>query len=216
MSTLIDEQLERQIVRHLDGQLDGEQEARLYRALLRDPAARRVMDVFADADRRAASALRAAIHAPPRPMHIDQLPQRKPRRIPWAQLLATAAMIVVALGLWGVIRLADTPSSAGHDTLAHPDPAGQAVAPPELDSYGDLAVPQVAVAQPWWRSRPQPIHEGRLVDARAQGRLVDGLTSAQRTNDRALVGVLDQANQRLYWLEVNHSHTAVEPLAGEL
>lgn len=124
MTSVVDSNLERRISEHLDGELDDAQQAELFRALLRDPEARALMDRYAEQDRLAASALRAAIVAPPRGVDRMKLqPQR--RGVPWGQLAATAAVLAMAVGLWFVVNRSVAPdgnSPAGPGHIAQDEP----------------------------------------------------------------------------------------------
>ncbi len=63
----IDPELERRIVRMLDGQLDEAQKARLYRQVLRNPLAHRVLSDYSANDELAADALHSLLDGPAAP-----------------------------------------------------------------------------------------------------------------------------------------------------
>jgi hypothetical protein len=140
MSSVVDSNLERRISEHLDGELDDAQQAELFRALLRDPGARRLMDRYAEQDRLAASALRSAIIAPPR--SVDRMTLRPQRRgVPWGQLAATAAVLAMAVGLWFVVNQTVTEPNPGSPAqrIAQQPPAAE---PPATQTADDPTVEQ--------------------------------------------------------------------------
>jgi anti-sigma factor RsiW len=100
MTTIMNEQLERRISEKLDGRLDDAATTELLRELMRDPKARGTHDAWQRNDRHAAAALRAVVDLPHRPFVIQP---RKASTFPWAQLLATAALIVMAFGVWALV-----------------------------------------------------------------------------------------------------------------
>jgi hypothetical protein len=227
MTQMVDEQLERRLVEHLDGELSETEQVDLYRELLRNRQLRATLDRYAETDRIAGEALRAVIDAPRRPVRVAP----RKRHVPWAQLLATAALFLAAVGVWGVVRMvmpmlhdaADpTPRHVAVDPGAAPqtpdvtgsDGAGglgaELAGDPLIDASAD------AQAQPWWRNRPSAVESGYLVDTAEAAPIIDGAQHGRRSNDRALIGVLDEDAERFYWFEVDHQQTVVESVAGEL
>lgn len=114
MSQMVNEQLERRLVEHLDGELSEPQRVDLYRELLRDQKLRRRLDEYTEIDRIAGEALRALIDAPRRPVAFE--PPVK-RRVPWAQIMATAAVFIAAVSTWGLVQ-AVMPLFNSTDTVA--------------------------------------------------------------------------------------------------
>lgn len=226
MSQMVSEQLERRLVEHLDGELGETEQVDLYRELLRNQELRGLMDRYAEADRLASEALAQLIDLPHRPVKVETTR----RRIPWAQLMATAAMVLIAVALWGAMR-AVLPIVNSTNNATDTDPTrGMAVSPAPVPAptpdvavndnvqieHALLVVPGDAAAQPWWRSRPAPVSNGRLIDTAASRPLIDGVQHGRRTNDKALIGVLDEDAERFYWFEVDHQQTVVESVTGEL
>lgn len=149
MSPVVDDHLERRISEHLDGELDDAQQAELFRALLRDPEARRLMDDYAERDRLAAAAIKAAVVAPPR--RVDRLtlkPQRRP--VPWGQFAATAAVLAMAVGLWFIVnQTTPTVAPEGDGRIAASPPDREAAGPadrPDADADDAPAPPDAATA----------------------------------------------------------------------
>lgn len=225
-------QLETRISAYLDGELSGDQQAELFRDLLRDPAKRRQMDRAAETDRLAGQALRSALMAPPRAPAIDQLPRRGPHAWRWAQALATAAMIVLAVGLYLVVfdgndaDPADRSSVVSDDAAqppAIPQPDDPALA--EGDAQNDAAQPTLeellAAApsdevEPWWRNNRAPMEGGRLVDRAAELPLVPGPQIRRLVRDRSMVSVIDTQKNVVYLLEAAQTSTRSTAMAGEL
>jgi hypothetical protein len=117
-------EIERQIVRCLDGELSADEAAELQRRLLRDPRAQRMYEEYATVDAKASAALKAAAGAA-RPMEAWEVLARaggeqavaggepaaasgrrySPGRLAWAGGgLAAAAAVVVAVAVWSAGR----------------------------------------------------------------------------------------------------------------
>jgi len=223
MTTMMNEQFERRISEHLDGRLDDSQQTELLRELMRDPQARRTHDAWAENDRDAAAALRAVVDLPARPFVVK--PKRK-RQIPWAQLLATAALIVMAGGVWVLVDQLNTidandaaQQASGLVAETTTPAATQDPASPERiamrimnESANDKSVDR------WWRSDASPIQDGKLVDAVAAPRVVDTQTAqnARQVSDRSLLGIIDKTTDRSYWLEMHSEQTVIHAVGGEM
>jgi len=236
--TRLDPQLEQRINAHLDGRLNADEEAQLYRELLRDPKARDVMDRYAANDRDASLALRAVVMAPSRSIDVESWTRRRRWRIPWAQVAATAALALVAAGVWMAIdhlpSMLSEPAGSSTNTVAHvePQPANESTGTDrqadsaEVNSlpatgpspeYVLAAVPELE-AEPWWRRKPD-VHDEQtrqLADAEAAEPLVSGPQHIRRENHRALLGVVDDNSQRIYWMQVDREQTRVYAVGGEL
>ncbi len=227
--TRIDEQLERRINEHLDGRLDADAEAQLYRRLLRDPQARALMDEYAANDRDASLALRAVVMAPSRPVDVSEWTRRR-WRFPWAQALATAALVLVAVGVWQVIDhlptgdgstgVVATATSSGDEQANSQAGAAASAQPTERDDVSAAehvfaAIPEVS-GEPWWRRRPEATEDGKLSDVQRPAALVQGAQQVRRQTDRALLGVIDDQADRVYWMRIDHQQTHIHAVGREL
>lgn len=200
----VDEQLERQISYHLDGELDADRQVDLYRRLLREPDARRMLDAYQQTDAEAGEALRALLTAP-RPSQVDP-PVRvkrpgKRRVLPWGQILATAACVALAVGVGALVRVAwpvlngemsgpptamvqtqlpeaDDPTAAAVDrALADADRSGgddPMTADRRVDADHEAADHRTVEGTAWWRRPAASPVQG--------GRLVDREVAAPLIN----------------------------------
>lgn len=220
---MMDEQLQRRISEHLDGRLAGSDEVNLLRQLMRDPRARSLHDAWQANDRAAALALRAVVDLPARPFEVQ--PRRQPRRlqIPWAQLLATAAAVVLAVGAWAVVQqmdgrgATDQPARAAVAETPAPSPAPAAREVATADAI--MSEPaDTATVDRWWRQRISPVAEGKLTETAAAGHVVDTQTpqNARQISDRALLGVIDRDENKSYWLDVRQEQTVIHAIGGEM
>jgi len=229
--TRIDEQLELRITEHLDGRLDADAEAELYRELLRNPQARDLMDRYAANDRDASLALRAVVMAPSRSIDVDQWTRRR-WRIPWAQVMATAALMLMVVGVWMAIEyLPDTlgietggptvarettstptPAQPRGDVIVEHEPAGRG---PDASELTFAAIPEPA-GEPWWRRAARHVATDQPVEARTSQPLVAGPQHIQRVKDRSLLGVFDDESKTVYWMQVDREKTRIHAVGGEL
>jgi len=217
----MDSQLEQRISRHLDGQLTGQEQADLYRELLRDPQARQLMDDYAANDQLVTDALRAALGGAPAKFEVDHLPDPTPHRLPWRAIMGAAAMVMlVALG-WTVggdaIRsaLSSEPTHIARDDNANPAP-DSAVVEDDIDMdaiYADLPQTQVT---PWWRNKPVAVQGDQLADASVGRPVVEQIRNAQLETDRAVLGVIDMDAETIYWLDMRNDQTSMGQSASEL
>lgn len=174
----IDENLERQIVRHLDGQMPEADKVGFFRQVLRDPESRRVMDDYAHLDQLAGDALRAALAGERlvRVPNLDATADREPVHSPWSwgwqRGLAMAAALALAAGLTWALLPRSQPNPPADPLAVQPaSPAGPAAQP----------APKSGIA----RLSPDGQHVIRQV-----------------TSD--FVGVYDEERNELYLLELQH------------
>ena len=216
MTTMMNEQMERRISEKLDGRLDGAATTELLRELMRDPKARATHDTWQRNDRNAAAALRAVVDLPHRPFVIEP---RKKATFPWGQLLATAALIAMAFGVWMLVRelneLDSTPTKTGQVASTTHNQQAE----PEVTAESIMAEPiEVADTNRWWRKTPAPVREGRLVETASAATVVDQQVAqnAMQVNDTALLGVIDEQAGRAYWMEIRTDETAIQAVGGEM
>lgn len=216
MTTMMNEQLERRISEKLDGRLDDAATTELLRELMRDPKARATHDTWQRNDRHAAAALRAVVDLPHRPFVIQP---RKKSSFPWAQLLATAALIVMAFGVWTLVtELNEIESTTNQPSqVASTGDANETADPMTAESI--MAEPlDMAQTDRWWRTNASPVQDGQLVETAAVSTVVDQQTpqNAMQVNDRAMLGVIDEESGRAYWMEVRTDQTVIQAVGGEM
>ena len=202
------EQLELMMIRNLDGELSRDEQAELYRRLLRDPHAHGRMDDFADIDRTAREALDQVFPRRSRAGELDELlgslPPRQSKSVGawlWRHSAAIAAVILLGAGIAFSIRLHQirqveiAADNKKNDTPVLPVPKRdfQPVAPTrtvgtetDADALIDEAVPQI----------------------------FDRSDRGTRSIDRGYYGVFDEENGTFYWFKLQREKTKVEP-AGE-
>jgi hypothetical protein len=219
MARRLSEELERRIVRRLDGELSVPERERLTRELLRDPEARRRMEEYAAADERAAEALRAAFtHTGPAGLRDWESPRRNARGIGrrWA-VRAAAAVLVAAAG--GYLAYLLTPG--GGD--------GPKPGPPKVAHEDRPAVdPPAAVEQLIWQVW-DPAPEGALGGAHpasltspAGGDVsvplpaIQGPRRTRRAVDRHLFRVYDGSDNTVYLLGVDRVRKTVHAVGKDL
>jgi len=213
------EELERRIVRWLDGELSAAEREQLTRELLRDPEARRRMEEYAAADERAAEALRAAFtHTGPAGLRNWESPGRNARGTGrrWA-VRAAAAVLVAAAGGYLAYLLAP-----GGEDGPKPGPPGVAQQDrPALD-------PPPAVEQLIWQVWHPPsgdslggAHPARLTspaagDVSVPLPAIQGPRRTRRAVDRHLFGVYDDSDNTVYLLGVDRVRKTVHAVGKDL
>ena len=192
------EQLERLITRHLDGQLTADEELAFQRALLRDPAARALMDEYRELDEAAATALANVLPAdagsdlPFDPVELAQ--QHRPtarhrhhyRRAWWLVPGALAACLA------GLVLLYP-PDAALDQQPAQPVPAWQVaenVAPVE-------ATPGLTQLPSDYRNTDPGVRQASTAGAPRR---------VLRDTDREWIGI-EGDDGNLYWIEVDRTRT---------
>lgn len=91
--------------RHLDGELTADEQAEFYRLIMRDPRKRARVERAGDLDRSASKAIHAVLGSPSRSMVTPPLPRRNTHRWLRAQWLATAALLLLAVGAWQLLAM---------------------------------------------------------------------------------------------------------------
>lgn len=113
MSPQIDPQIERLIVRRLDGELTPDEQLELDRVLLKDPAARDLLEAYGRIDRAAGDALALAFEESTEvvtPPVVRLADQRQPRRLGYSKLWwSLPAAIAAAIAL--MVLLTDPANS---------------------------------------------------------------------------------------------------------
>lgn len=211
MTDEIDAELERKIVRSLDGELDAAEQAELDRELLRNSQARRVMEAHAANDALAAEAIRGLLarnegagtvtaqqdfRAAPRA--AAGLRTSRARR----GALAAAAAILAALGVWTTCRLAFWQKGPAPDVVT-------------VGGYEEL--PGLANTQPGSHSRPSgPAERLMLFDMPERLPLLEGPHRGERIIDRRFFGIFDEEENKLYLLQLDRVQTKVRAVAADL
>ncbi len=152
------EQLERRMVYHLDGELDENERVGLYRELLKNPDARDTMDRYAAVDRRANEALRSLLGEPAPAPKIKPAARPAYRRLPWRQIGAAAAVLLVAVTGWTVSRLSPNDESPRQPAIAR----APAPEPQPTDAAASSPAAATATAEATTSSQP-PVR--RIPDA---------------------------------------------------
>ncbi len=185
----IDENLERQINRALDGELTEDERLELDRELLRRPQARQMMDRSAQLDALAGNTLRAVLADEPGPSLT--LPRRSARAgytRAWWLLPGAVAAALLAVFLVYAPPTPNAPSLAERDNLAattEQQPVGLVPQP---------AIPGIYSATP----------SAGMVPVRYRPTWVD------RAVDRGVYGVRG-SDGNIYLIEVNHTRTREQP-----
>lgn len=178
----VPEDMERLIVRHLDGELTRDEELVLSRELLRNPAARRMMDEYQGIDRLATAALSRDLLGTTDPRSLAREPncarsaaRFRPHRgwllIPGA---IAAALLALAIPRWDSLTARPAPRFTESTPVAPPQHPVHAAPPNE-----------------WHRT-------------------VGMKPKIQRDTGREIIGVQgDDGN--FYWLEIDRTWTVRQP-----
>lgn len=176
-------QLERDIVRYLDGELDEARRRELVERLRRDAAARRLLEQYATVDRLAGEALLERLDRP------HGLAVRRPARrragIGVLRLLGPAAAVAAVIALAVLLRPTGPDGTNGVVNL----PGGKH---PGVSAAGMDAFP----------SRPLEVLLG-------PPQRYDG-SPGLRQVERQVFGVLDEKSNEVYVLEVDRVQTQVQ------
>ena len=216
----VDEQVERAIVRRLDGELDESASAELDRRLVRDVAAHRLMDATAAADASAGDALRAAfVPEAGAAGRWGELGRRlgARRRVRWAVAAAAAVALVVAAGSVVVLLVggAGRRPAGGGPVAAHL--ANGNAAPAE-------ALPAGVAELMWhvWDAPPAEARGDAAAGAAAPDDMLVPLPTIQgprrthRAVDRHIYGVHDESDDTIYLLGVDRVRTRVHAVGKDL
>ena len=182
----LDRQVERQIVRRLDGELPVDQEAALDRRLLKDLDAHAAADAYRRADVSAREAIRWVVDRPLRLARIEQPAETARSRVALWKAAAVAALVLIAAGAWAV---------AGF----WPEGLRESAQP----MAGELAKPVTAGAD-----------IADVVPAKVSD-VPNFATDGQRRTERRVLGVVNSENEILL-LEWKHQQTKVETIACDL
>jgi hypothetical protein len=188
----VDYEVERLIVRRLDGANSEEDELRLDRELIRNPEARALMEEYQQTDRLAAAALQHAFAEPAcafDPATLPAQPERPQRPTMWRSwpLWSGAAAAAVLALVVARVPLGSEPAPTG-------TPIQRGV--PLVDGHDTSRLPGVGDGRPWSVSNPS-----------------SGVPRIRRDTGREVFGVIgDDGN--VYWIEVDRSRTVRRPNAG--
>ncbi len=223
MEAKVDPKFEALICRSLDGALSDDEQLTLNRELLRNPAARRRMDQYQANDALAGEALGVLLSAgaggaAPPPSRFAE-PTDRPT-VDWSALVSSpwsaAAALLAALTLWLVVDyvVEETPvnvavnRSAVH--VADGSDAGSAT-----DGTAAMARSSKLPPRAGWPGETSPVAHGRLADV-ADKPLIDQPHAAERTTDRAFMGVYDEPDDTFYFLEVDREEAKMWAEESEL
>lgn len=129
---LVDERIERLIVRSLDGEASPQEQAELRRVLARDPAAKALWREYQSNDAMAADAIERLIIGPATAAAGLQSRRRSARWLGWGAAAAVALLLVWPLGRFAADG--DSGGAAVRDSVADAEP-GQLVDPVSRDPY---------------------------------------------------------------------------------
>lgn len=188
----IDRDIEKLIVRSLDGELNDEDQLRLDRELIRDPEARQTLEEYRSIDARVVDALNEAFPSEPLSVDVASLTQqkRKPRLLMPARMwwlvpgAVAAAFLAIMLARLEGPQIPDS-GLRGAQPLAQNGPADRAV------PIGQELVPSVGSPI----SRPENLMHS-----------VGTVPAIQRSTGRDVIGVLGE-DGNIYLLEVNRTRT---------
>jgi hypothetical protein len=223
-----EEELERRIVRHLDGELSASEQTELYRMVLRDPALHRTLDAYTEHDRVAAEALRRVCGgdagtaaasgaagsllpghggaASEGPAIGRQTVSGTRRGATWVGLAAAnwsgwvgaaAAVALLASVTW---------------TMALHGPRGRGASDARLSRGGNAPPAARTVAAADMQTALRPV----LRDPVTPAPLLAAPHGDQSLRDRSVIGVFDDAENRLYLWEVERQETQVQVVKADL
>ena len=182
----VDKDLERLIVRQLDGELNEDEQLELNRELIRDPEAQQLMDDYRCIDGLATRAIGRALGEGQPAFDPDALTQAsrlpQPRRIHRGWWLVPGAIAAALLALV-IPRPTFTTTEAPRPTVVDREPAARLpILAPQADDRENLM---------------------RTI----------GMPRIQRDTGREVFGVVgDDGN--LYWIEVDRTRTVRQPARG--
>lgn len=153
----VDKDIEALITRRLDGELAEQDELMLDRKLIRDPAAREMLEAYESVDRLAAAALSDAITAQRTQVDLDMLTRspvaRAGNSTRWVWQLATGAVAAAILAIFAA-RFMPGPSSSKENmaNAPQPRPIPQMISSPENRQGPENVMRNVGTARPkTWR-----------------------------------------------------------------
>ena len=223
----VDEDLERRIVRRIDGELDRAGRERLSRELLRDPEAHRLMDEYAAADRAAGEALAAALGSEAEGAGAREQWQRLAphlRETPGGRLraLAAAAAVLLTMASGYVAKLTwpagGEPSGRLARRTARPRRAAGAIEPGRpLPVEVERLIWQVwdtpaAQAGP----RPAPASDRHAGDVWTPLPIIQGPRRSRRAVDRQIFSIFDKDQNAVYLLGVDRTRKTVRAVETDL
>lgn len=193
------------IVRYLDGELDADGRAEVSRIVLRDPAARAMMETYRVNDEKAAQAFSTLFggqitHA----IDTETLTQEveRGRWIIGARALAAAAAILLVLGISLYSWSLSIGSGPGDETLS-PVVAG----PVEVDELNrDIVTTSTASAETDELALSREYMEAVLREAAAS----ESSVPAAETMQRGLIRVVDPESNQIYWLQIDRTATVAD------
>jgi hypothetical protein len=217
-------ELEDRICRALDGELSASERAELDRELLRDPEARRLMDHYRRIDRQAAAALRAAFGSDatsPLRAAGPRRPGQRAAKWRWGSIGVAAAALLVAVGIWAVVRARHLPGSdqgpARRESLA-----GAAKRAGPTHTGPALAAARGAAAGTRGKAASSPRHEAGaddvplMYDTADPSPFFDTPRQGDRVIDRHFLGVFDETKRELYLIEVDRVRTRINTVSLDL
>jgi len=215
-------ELEDRIVRALDGELSASERAELDRELLRNPAARRLMDQYRRIDGQAAAALRTALGSDANVLGTAS-PARPPRRATrwrWGSIsLVAAAVLLLAVGIWAAVHARHWLPGGGDDRAARREPL--AVGCKGVEPTGTqpaLAAARgrdgAAVRSPLGKAGVEDVP--LMYDTADPSPFFDTPRQGDRVIDRHFFGVFDEARRELYLIEVDRVRTRVDAISLDL
>ena len=209
MTDGIDEELERRIVRSLDGQLSPAEQSELDRELLRNPRARRLMAEYAETDELAAEALDRALAPPDAAAAPTGALTHGRRRVDWriAAGVAAAAAVALAAGIWSAVHFS----------------GGQAPRGPGITAVGETASSPAAgaivpVGLSGGASWPMPLHPARRqpVDAPVIRPFIESPRTGARLIDREFYTFFDEVEKKAYLFQLDRIRTIMQSLERDL
>lgn len=186
----MDPNIERLIVRQLDGEITEEELLVLNRELLRNPDAHRLWEAYRELDTVAGEALRTALAGAPTAIDPVALPvQATPRRFRQFRRHWLMAAGAVAAAILALVIPKPTVS---------PTPDG-----------GEMVTNVV-------RDRPTAVREIPVIRQAGEGLMRNvGMPQIQRNTGRDVFGVMDE-NGNIYWIEVDRTRTLRRPAVQDL
>jgi hypothetical protein len=208
----IDEQLERMISMAIDGELSDDEQLQLDRELMRNPAARRLMETYQANEAAAGLALAAVLEPGPR-AKVDFAAQRQNSgpRIDWSVIvgspLSAAAALLLAVGVWLVVEAVVSP--APYKPISHAASTGSVGKVKVVTADAVVSDTRLGSPDTSWPGVGSTVVAGHLADV-AERPLMANPTSGERRVSKQFMGVYDEPQDTFFFLEMEREEAMMQ------